>query len=204
MSYLFFAVLGYLVGSIMFSYLLPLWIKGIDITEDTSDGNPGAFNCIDKAGKQIGIFALACDILKGTVPILVAAWVLDIRQWAFVIVLIAPVLGHCFPVFRMFRGGKAISVTFGVLLGLVPFWPPLVILEVFYLTFSLILIIEPHRIRSILTFILFGVGVLIFCGWTPVSLGCVLISSIVVMRHLKPEEQEECVSAQFVIKRRAR
>ena len=72
MNYLIFAVLGYLSGSVLYAYYLPLWLCGIDITADAADGNPGVFNCVKQAGKAIGLTALVCDLLKGALPVLLA------------------------------------------------------------------------------------------------------------------------------------
>lgn len=157
MLWLLFVLFGYLSGSVLYCYYLPLWIKGLDITKDSSDKNPGAFNCISRAGAAIGIPALLFDLLKGTLPILLACNFLDVKNLTFAIVLAAPVLGHAFPIFRNFRGGKAITVTFGTLLGLLPFWQPVVLLAVIYIFFSLVIQIYPNRSRSMLTFFCFGV-----------------------------------------------
>ena len=74
MSWIIYIALGYLSGSILYSYYLPLWLKGLDVTLNTPDGNPGAFNCISKAGWPLGLAALACDVLKGAVPVLLGLY----------------------------------------------------------------------------------------------------------------------------------
>ena len=125
MNYVFYIALGYLSGSVLYSHCLPLWLKGLDVTQDTPDGNPGAFNCIAKAGWPLGLLALACDVLKGAAPVLLAAKALGTSEWAFALVVAAPAAGHAWPVFRRFRGGKAIAVSFGTALGLWPVWQPL-------------------------------------------------------------------------------
>lgn len=204
MKYLLFSVLGYLSGSILYSYYLPLWLKGVDVTADTPDGNPGAFNCIAKAGKPLGLCALMCDLLKGALPVLFAAQQLDIGRWEFALVLAAPVAGHAFSLFRRLRGGKAITVSFGVLLGLFPLWQPFALLAASYLFFTLILCIQPHRHRSIITFLCFGLGVFAWMPNTPVSLGCALIAGIVLSRHWSSQEEEERPTARFLPIRRER
>lgn len=199
MNAAFFIALGYLSGSVLFSYYLPLWWKGIDVTEDTSDGNPGAFNCIARAGRPIGLLALACDFLKGALPVFWAARTLSAGQWEFALVIAAPVAGHAFSVFRRLRGGKAITVTFGAMLGLWPVWQPFGLLASSYLFFTLIVKVQPHRFRSILTFLGFSLGALYWCrGMPPVALGCVLSAGIVVFRHWGAEEQEEKPTARFL------
>lgn len=204
MMYVLFFALGYLSGSVLYSYYLPLWLKGIDITADAPDGNPGAFNCIARAGKPLGLFALLCDFLKGTIPVLIAAQFLDVGQWAFALVLCAPVAGHAFPLFRRLRGGKAITVSFGALLGLLPLWQPFALLAASYLFFTLIVCIQPHRHRSIITFLCFGLGVFAWMPNTPVSLGCALIAGIVLSRHWAAQDEEERPTARFLPIRRDR
>ncbi len=202
MSYPHFIVLGYVLGSVLFCYYLPLWFKKIDITEDTPDGNPGAFNCIAKAGKPLGLFALLCDLLKGAVPVFLAAHAVDIHRWPFALVVAAPVVGHAFPLFRRLRGGKAITVSFGVTIGLLPMWGPFALLAVCYLFFTLIVQIQPHRHRSILTFLCFGVGSLLWFHGAPAAVGCLLSAAVVILRHWEAEPNEERVSARLGFIRR--
>ena len=79
---------------------------------------------------------------------------------------------------------KAISVSFGVLLGLLPDLRPALLLAAFYLTFSLILIIQPHSLRSIVSFSGFAVAAQISRFLPSVRLGSLLISLVVCFRHL--------------------
>ena len=204
MNHLLFILLGYLSGSILFSYCLPLWWKGIDVTQDTPDGNPGVYNCMAKAGKPIGALALCCDLLKGALPVFWACHTLDMTHWAFALVVAAPVAGHAFSVFRRFRGGKAITVSFGVTLGLLPMWIPLGLLVASYLFFSLVVRVEPNRWRSIVTFVCFGLGCVVWLQGSVSSFGCLLAAGIVTFRHLEPELEEEKASARFMPGRRGR
>lgn len=201
MSYPHFIVLGYVLGSVLFAYYLPLWFKKIDVTLDTPDGNPGVFNCIVKAGKPLGLFALLCDLLKGAAPVFLAAHVVDVHRWPFVLVVAAPVVGHAFPLFRRFRGGKAITVSFGVTLGLLPMWEPFALLAASYLFFTLIIQVRPRRHRSILTFLFFGVGSLLWLHGAPAAFGCLLSAAVVIFRHWAAEPEEEAASARFVLSR---
>jgi glycerol-3-phosphate acyltransferase PlsY len=195
---IWFILLGYLSGSILYAYYLPLWWRGIDVTAGTADGNPGVFNCIEKAGKPIGLLALALDLLKGAAPVFWAARALDAGHWTFALVIAAPVAGHAFSLFRRFRGGKAITVTFGVAIGLWPVWQPFALLAACYLFFSLVVKVEPHRFRSILTFACFGLGGLVLSRGAMASVGCLLAAGIVVFRHWSSEEQEEKLTVQLL------
>ncbi len=200
-TYLFYLALGYLSGGILFSYYLPLWFKGMDVTEGAADKNPGAFNCIRRAGWGVGLLALACDLRKGAVPVYLAARALDPGYWAFALIVAAPVAGHAWPLLRRFHGGKAIAVSFGVTLGLWPVWRPFAALAACYLFFTLVVRLEPHRFRSIVAYLCFALIMLVRFGPSSVGLGCVLASAIVLMRHRTPEPEEARPAARFALRR---
>ena len=101
----------------------------------------------------------------------------------FALILAAPVFGHACPFLQPQKGGKAIAVSFGVLLGLVPFWLPVLSLAALYLIFSLVIVIEPHFYRSVCTFVLFAVSVFCRVAMTGISVGCCLISAVVIRNH---------------------
>ena len=183
MIYLLFSLVGYLLGSVLFCYYLPLWFMGIDITKNTPDHNPGAFNCISSAGWIIGIPALILDLLKGAVPVFAAARLSSTASPAFILVMMAPVLGHAFSIFNCFKGGKAITVSFGVLLGLLPFWRPAVLLAIIYIFFSAVVRVYPNRTRSMLVFFCFGVLSVVWLKAGSVSFGCAANSAIVFFKH---------------------
>lgn len=171
MNELFFILVGYLSGSILYAYLLPKYICHIDIMKDSDDHNPGTFNAFALAGTQVGILVIALELLKGFLPIWLASHILDTRRWMFAFVLCAPVAGHAFPLFYPKRGGKAIAVSFGVLLGLLPRYRPVLLLIFFYLLFSFLIVVKPHLYRSILTFTLFSLTGLFYFHDAVISMG---------------------------------
>jgi len=200
MNYALFALLGALSGSMLWAYFLPLWVKKTDITADTPDGNPGVFNCVVKAGWPVGLAALALELLKGALPVFWCAQTLDTGHWAFALVLAAPAAGHAFSRLRgRGGGGKGIAAAFGALLGLLPFWQPVGLLAASYLFFSLILRIDPHRHRSIVTFLCFAMGAVVWFGRTSTALGCILIAAVVISRHLSPMPEEGRASICFIL-----
>ena len=176
MNELFFILVGYLSGSILYAYLLPKYICHIDIMKDSDDHNPGTFNAFALAGTQVGILVIALELLKGFLPIWLASHILDTRRWMFAFVLCAPVAGHAFPLFYPKRGGKAIAVSFGVLLGLLPRYRPVLLLIFFY--------------RSILTFTLFSLTGLFYFHDAVISMGTFFISCVVIIRHLVHHQKE--------------
>jgi glycerol-3-phosphate acyltransferase PlsY len=112
---LLMAAVGFVSGSLMFSVWLAR-LAGADVRR-VSDGNPGAVNAFKAAGPLIGSLALLLDFLKGWLPVAAAYWLLGVRGWWLAATMVAPVLGHAFSPFLRFRGGKAITTTFGVWSG---------------------------------------------------------------------------------------
>ncbi|MDD3277547.1 MAG: glycerol-3-phosphate acyltransferase [Lachnospiraceae bacterium] len=182
-EYLFFIILGYLCGSIRFGYLLPKVFCNVDVTALSDDGNPGVANAFQFGGIPVGIVTLLGELAKGALPVSMAVRAGLGGQMAFALVLLAPVLGHAYPIFCLSGGGKAIAVTFGTLIGLLPLWKPLEILIFWYLVFSLVFIITPHLQRSIVTFTAFAIHTAFTVPDMAVVVGCILISGIVIWKH---------------------
>ena len=185
-----FVAAGFFSGSILYSLILPKWIKGVDIVAVSDDHNPGTANAMKYAGKLVGSLCLICDLGKGFFPVWIAAQFLPVGAFSFALVMAAPVMGHAFSPMLRGRGGKAIAATFGVLLGLLPYWQPVAILVVLYIFFSVVVVIRPHRLRTIWTFTLFAAGGLLFCKAASIVIGCVAISAVVLCRHLSPAPDE--------------
>lgn len=192
MKYLFFTVLGYVSGSVLYAYLLPKWFKNMDICEMSDDGNPGTANAFKHAGVGIGSLVIVCELLKGTVPVFLGTRFLDVTNWLFLPVLLAPVVGHAFPFFLKGKGGKAIAVSFGVLLGFAPHIRYALVLAVFYLVFSLLIVIEPHFYRSVYTFSCFSLAAILCFPNMIMKVGCSIMSIIVVLKHLEKYHGEKC------------
>jgi len=114
-------LVGYLLGSIPFAVIVAKR-AGVDIFS-VGSGNPGATNVLREVGKQAGYCVFVLDFLKGLVattwfllPIFVFSEDPTIGLWG----LPAAILGHTFPVFSRFRGGKGVASTMGGLLGVMP------------------------------------------------------------------------------------
>jgi glycerol-3-phosphate acyltransferase PlsY len=109
---------GYLVGAIPFSYLVAR-TQGIDL-RTVGSGNTGASNVWRALGFRFFVVALIGDILKGWLPTFVAYSVFERTPTATIAVGVCAMLGHVFPVFMRFRGGKAVATSGGVMLGFAP------------------------------------------------------------------------------------
>lgn len=182
---------GYLSGSFLASYYLPLWLCRIDVTADAPDHNPGAFNAFAAAGVPMGVLCVFCDIAKGILPVWAAGFLLGPDTPWLAPVLAAPVLGHAFPLFRRGQGGKAIAVSFGALIGLWPRWFALWLLIAFYLLFSLVLVVSPNGARSVLTYVLWLISVFVLVPQRSIVLGCAVIGVTVICRHSRAAVREK-------------
>jgi glycerol-3-phosphate acyltransferase PlsY len=117
-------VLAYLIGSISSAVLVSKRFYGIDIREHGS-GNAGATNTFRILGKNAGIIVMVADMLKGFLAVklsLVSSYTWTSEPFVNLQVMlgIAAVLGHIFPIFAGFRGGKGIATLFGMILGIQP------------------------------------------------------------------------------------
>lgn len=181
-GYLVFSALGYLSGSVLYAPLIGR-LFGADIVSGSDDHNPGGMNALKQAGPAAGVLAISCDIVKAFVPVYLAYRFLDPHRLLFGLVLCAPVLGHAFALFSHFRGGKAIAAAFGVTIGLFPCPRPFLMLACPYLFFTLVLIVKPNLIRSVLAFGTFALLSLFFTPEPGVALGCALCGGLVILRH---------------------
>lgn len=200
---LFFSILGYISGSFLSAYYIPLWLHHIDITEDTPDHNPGTANAFMKAGVPCGVLVLVCELAKGMLPVMLALDRLPLFSPGFALVMLAPVVGHGWSCFYRGGGGKAIAVTFGVLLGILPEARPLLLLCFFYLFFSLVCRIPSHRLRTVVTFGLWSLSVLLIVRIPPVSAAAVAITAVVLYKHRRPDGEGSPVRKRARLRKKA-
>lgn len=121
-SIIIVAIISYLIGSIMFSVIFTKKIAGFDVRTRGS-GNAGSTNVLRTAGKKVAIITLICDILKGVVAVLIGYIVgkltkasVETSQMLILTAGVMVVLGHTFPIFFKFKGGKGVATSLGVLL----------------------------------------------------------------------------------------
>ena len=111
-------IIGYILGSIPFAYIIARLKRGVDIRE-VGGGNMGALNVIRETGWSVGFIVLFADIGKGSLAVLIARW-MDLPLPWILAAGFAAVAGHSWPVFLKFKGGKGGATVMGVLLALVP------------------------------------------------------------------------------------
>ena len=110
---------AYLCGSIPFGLLIARATTGADV-RTVGSGNIGATNVARAAGRPAAIATLVLDALKGLLPVLIAARTEQAQPMLASACAVAAVLGHCFPVWLRFRGGKGVATGLGVSLALAP------------------------------------------------------------------------------------
>ncbi|MBP3707935.1 MAG: glycerol-3-phosphate 1-O-acyltransferase PlsY [Clostridia bacterium] len=118
--YIIMAVIAYAIGSINFSIIFSKKFAGFDVREKGS-GNAGTTNMLRSVGKGLAALTLICDILKGVISILIAIGIgkiaKDIKPEIVVQVAgIFAIIGHTFPVYFGFKGGKGVATSLGILL----------------------------------------------------------------------------------------
>lgn len=112
-------IIAYLIGSIPFGYLIVRAKEGGDVRE-TGSGGTGATNVTRRAGRSAGVLTLILDALKGALAVVVAQLISN-NDWSIAAAAIAVILGHIFPIWLRFKGGKGVATGVGVFLVLAPF-----------------------------------------------------------------------------------
>jgi len=193
-TYGIFIVVAYLLGSVPFAFLIAR-AHGKDL-RTIGSGNIGATNLARALGRKWGYICFALDVLKGFIPMsglpavagrpdspaLLALWLA---------VGMAAILGHVLPIYLGFKGGKGVATSFGVALGLWPYFtiPGLIALAVWV---AVVLIWRYVSLASICGAVVFPValliGIMAVPAWTasalwPLLIAAIAIPAMVVIRH---------------------
>lgn len=189
-----YILLGYLSGSVLYARIAAKVFHKPQLLQCSPDQNPGAANAFQYGGFWCGVFTLSGDLLKGFLPVFLYYRAVPEGGNALLeaLALAAPVLGHTFPVFFRFRGGKGIAVSFGCLLGLFPYWQAAGLLAALFIFFSVVLVISPHFYRTAATYLTAAVTMEFLVKPLPVRLGFWLMTAVVLLRlHMSVEEREK-------------
>lgn len=111
-----FIIIGYLFGSLNFAIIL-CKLAGLPDPRSQGSGNPGATNVLRFGGKKLALVVIIADALKGVIPVLLAH-AFNVHDIALSTVALAAVLGHMYPLFFRFQGGKGVATTLGAILAL--------------------------------------------------------------------------------------
>ncbi len=137
-----FAVGSYLFGSISFSLVLGRLLRGMDIREYGS-GSTGSTNTLRTLGPRVAATVFVLDLLKGVLPVLLAKYVSDDARLQ-VVAALAAILGHDFPVYHGFRGGRGVATSMGATAAMMPLLGP-------FLPFIAGVILIPTRYVSLMS-----------------------------------------------------
>ncbi|HNR29896.1 MAG TPA: glycerol-3-phosphate 1-O-acyltransferase PlsY [Candidatus Hydrogenedentes bacterium] len=170
-------ILSYLLGSVPTGLWLGLRLRGIDIREHGSR-NIGATNTLRVLGRPLGAFALAGDMIKGVVPVLLVS---RLDAWPHLPLAcgVAAILGHTFSVFLRFRGGKGVATGAGVFLALA--WLPTLVAAVVFA--GVVTATRMVSAGSICAAITLAAATFLTPHGAPVRIATLLIALLVVWKH---------------------
>jgi glycerol-3-phosphate acyltransferase PlsY len=168
---------AYLVGSVS-SAIIVCRLMGLDDPREQGSGNPGATNVMRIGGKKAAAITLLGDALKGLIPVLLAKTMgVDVMVLAFV--AFSAFLGHLYPLFFQFKGGKGVATTLGVTLGVN--WMLGVIVAITW--FVVFKITKISSLSALVAAVLTPAYVWFFIGDIALVAIFVLISVILLWRH---------------------
>ena len=196
-----FICMGYLSGSVLYALVFAKIFQKGDILEQSSDHNPGTANAFMYGGFWCGLFTLLFDVLKGFFPVYLFMRygnAVEAGPFTTALAIAAPVIGHTFPVFYGFRGGKGIAVTFGCLAGLVPALEAFWVLVFFFIGFSTVLQISPHFYRTIFSYAFSLLIMFREIGNPAVVWGFSLITAVVLIRMFTSKEERKCLEVKLL------
>ncbi|MBW5446657.1 glycerol-3-phosphate 1-O-acyltransferase PlsY [Cohnella sp. CFH 77786] len=171
---------GYLLGSVSFSILMARWLKKIDIRQHGS-GNAGATNTLRVLGKGPALAVFLLDVAKGIAAVLIGHWLGKGEDWVPVLCGLAAIVGHNWPVYFRFKGGKGIATTIGAL-AVMAFLPTLLA------GLAAIATIASTRyvsLGSLVFAVLSPVLIALFGYEAPYIWGAVIVAVMAVLRHRK-------------------
>ncbi|MCK5388517.1 MAG: glycerol-3-phosphate acyltransferase [Candidatus Izimaplasma sp.] len=131
MEYLIIIIIGYLIGSINPAVIIARAVKGIDIRE-VNTGNAGTSNAVITLGLKYGILVGVIDLLKGLLPVIVLRILFPENEIIWFIGGISVIIGHVYPIFLKFKGGKGTATYGGMLFAIAPLYT-LILLIIFIL-----------------------------------------------------------------------
>ncbi len=177
LSDLIILIVAYLLGTVSFGLILARLKGGVDLRGQGS-GSIGATNVARAMGKRAGIIALVGDCAKGLVAVLLAqAWGSSV--WIIAAVALAAVLGHLFPWYAGFRGGKGVATALGVFIPTLP----LPLLGALIAFIAVVLVWRYISAGSVLAAILMPILVAAFANPLPLTLAAAIIAVLIVIKH---------------------
>ena len=177
--------LAYLIGSVSFAVVVSKWMRLPD-PHSYGSGNPGATNVLRTGNKRAAVLTLLGDALKGFVAVVLARMILgeeslssSLNSWILCGVVVAVFLGHLFPIFHGFKGGKGVATACGILFGIN--W----VLGLATLA-TWIIVAKFMRYSSLaaIAAAVFGPIYFVFLfGFHPMALALLIICALLIWRH---------------------
>jgi len=177
MDKIILVVVAYLLGSIPFGYLIVRRKEGADIRE-TGSGGTGATNVSRRAGKLAGVLTLLLDAAKGCIAVLIAKTVSG-DDWVIAAAAIAALVGHIFPVWLSFRGGKGVATGVGIFLVLAP----VALLCAGVVFVAIVLLTRFVSLGSIIAAVLIPVLVWVQSDSQPLLTAAIVGAALIVFAH---------------------
>ncbi|OHB61473.1 MAG: acyl-phosphate glycerol 3-phosphate acyltransferase [Planctomycetes bacterium RBG_13_50_24] len=196
MTHVFFPlaiIAAYLLGSIPFGLLIAK-AHGKDL-RSIGSGNIGATNVSRALGRKWAYFCFVLDVLKGLIPMLTTMFIAKpdsvITLWLWLSVGCAAILGHIFPIYLKFKGGKGVATSFGVALGL---WPYFTVCALFFAVMWLVVVLIWRYVSlasitaSVTIPLVLIMAIILTPGWDfgnlwPVLIAAIAIPVMVIIRH---------------------
>lgn len=185
-------VLAYLIGSLS-AAIITCKIMGLPDPRTTGSNNPGATNVLRIGGKKAAIFTLVGDLLKGLIPVVIVKLIFPAESLLIALTALAAFLGHLFPVFFQFKGGKGVATALGCIIGL-NLWVALCAFGVWLAIFL------PTRISSLsalIAAVVAPVFLWLFDASASVVIAIIIMDVLLIIRHkeniqriLKGEEKK--------------
>lgn len=174
------AILCYLIGAIPFSLVIAKWIGGVDIRK-VGSGNPGATNVLRNLGWKYGVLAAAADVAKGVLAAWLGSTWGDATVVNMTVCILAVIIGHCYPVYLQFKGGKAVATTAGVVL----FMEPIVFLALAVVFILIIAVSRYVSLGSVIAGLLNPLLIYLILGTRdiPLLIFSLVAAGLIVYRH---------------------
>lgn len=182
MIYIISCVIGYLLGSIPFALVIGKVFYNTDIRQFGS-GNLGGTNAGRVLGKKAGIAVIACDALKCFIPVgIVSIFSAEASIWCGLSVCI----GHCYPIFANFKGGKAAASMFGFLLAISCFTMHNIGYFIFaFAVFMLVLYLSKMvSLSSMCATVASTISLIVMHASASICIASALLSCLIIYRHL--------------------
>jgi len=170
-------IIAYLIGSIPFGYLIVRAKEGGDVRQ-TGSGGTGATNVTRRAGRSAGVLTLILDALKGALAVFIAQLVSN-TDWSTAAAAIAVIVGHIFPIWLRFKGGKGVATGVGVFLML----DPLAVLCAGVIFLAVVLLTKYVSLGSILAAAAIPLFVWLNTATGPLLAAAVVGASLIVFAH---------------------